>query len=208
MSKKRKDKPEAQDELREQLNSQQCMTLDGLFLLGWSLRFANRPGFEGQVPVVVSDDDCEIGLLDTEGKIVIDRTSKSIDEEESPEAALTEAADVWLETAETDLSEPAAEVIVSSSWVEKRRGEEPIPDNLEDYLNQHQINALRQIENFGWELKFVRRPLFQEPIAVIMNTDGDRIGTLESDGRIDLKENFDLREDTESGSGEKAVSEP
>jgi hypothetical protein len=187
------------EELRKQLNAEQRMTLGELELLGWSLKFVRRPLFQDPVPVVVSDDDDEIGLLDPDGKIVIDKTRDY-------RAGHETAVDMGLtgETAEEMAGETAAEAVETSveevvmatetSWMEKRKGEAAVPDNLEDYLNVTQVNALRQIENFGWELKFVRRPLFQEPIAVIINTDGDRIGTLEPDGRIDLHQEFNLRE--------------
>ncbi|NNJ94185.1 MAG: hypothetical protein HKP57_05525, partial [Halobacteria archaeon] len=176
------------DDLREQLNAEQRMTLGELELLGWTLKFVRRPLFQDPVPVVVSDDKEEIGLLDADGKIVIDKTDNY--REQRGDADMGAAVEV------VDITVEEVELATEPDWMEKRTGESPVPDNLEDFLNQAQINALRQIENFGWELKFVRRPLFQEPIAVIINTDGDRVGTLEADGRIDLQQNFELRQGT------------
>lgn len=176
------------DALREQLNAEQRMTLSELELLGWTLKFVRRPLFQGPVPVVVSEDKEEIGLLDADGKIVIDNTDNY--REQRGDADMGAAVEVMEITVEE------VELATEPDWMEKRTGESAVPDNLEDYLNQAQIKALRQIENFGWELKFVRRPLFQEPIAVIINTDGDRVGTLEADGRIDLQQNFELRQGT------------
>ncbi len=176
------------DALREQLNAEQRMTLSELELLGWSLKFVRRPLFQDPVPVVVSDDKEEIGLLDADGKIVIDNTDNY--REQRGDADMGAAVEVMEITVEE------VELATEPDWMEKRTGESAVPDNLEDYLNGEQIKALRQIENFGWELKFVRRPLFQEPIAVIINTDGDRVGTLEADGRIDLQQNFELRQGT------------
>lgn len=187
---KRTGSAESQEDLRELLNPQQRMTLGELEMLGWSLKFVRRPLFQEPVPVVVSDDDSEIGLLDPDGKIIIDKNSSLRNDDNRPVVASATTDEAAVET------ETTAEAVVSSSWVEKRKGESPVPEDLEEYLNPQQLRALHQIQNFGWELKFVRRPLFQEPIAVIMNNDGDRIGTLEADGRIDLKDNFDLREGT------------
>ncbi len=52
-----------------------------------------------------------------------------------------------------------------------------------------------RIENFGWQLKFIRRPLFQAPLVVVENAVGRSIGVLEEDGEINLKtEKFLLRE--------------
>ncbi|MGB5259253.1 MAG: hypothetical protein WBO34_01885 [Gammaproteobacteria bacterium] len=194
---KRKDDQASIEDLRAQLNAEQRMTLGELELLGWSLKFVRRPLFQDPVPVVVSDDNDEIGLLDPDGKIIIDKTRDYRHGLEA-EADMGLTEETAGETAAKIVETSVEEVVMASEpeWMEKRSGEAPVPDNLEDYLNDVQVKALRQIENFGWELKFVRRPLFQEPIAVIINTDGDRVGTLEPDGRIDLHQNFDLREGT------------
>lgn len=181
------------DELRGQLNEEQRMTLGELELLGWTLKFVRMPLFQDPVPVVVSNDNSQIGMLDPEGKIVVDQ-ARGIREEE-PAIHDTDTDDVT-DFAEVSVeAEAEAESAAEEDWVEKRRGDSPVPDNLEDYLNGEQMTALRQIQAFGWELKFVRRPLFQEPIAVIINNDGDRLGTLEADGRIELRSDFNLREE-------------
>jgi hypothetical protein len=77
---------------------------------------------------------------------------------------------------------------------EKREGDEPVPDNATEMLNQLQILALRQIESFGWRLRFIRRPLFQDPVAVVADGDGVKIGILEEDGRINMQSDIKIRE--------------
>ena len=77
---------------------------------------------------------------------------------------------------------------------EKRKGEKPVPDNLESLLNQDQLLTLRQIESFGWQLRFVRRPLFQEPTPVVFNPTGDSIGILDEDGRLDIHAEIKIRD--------------
>ena len=76
---------------------------------------------------------------------------------------------------------------------EKRRGNKPVPDNLNEILNERQQHKLRQMEGFGWSLEFVRRPLFQDPTVVVRNAEGNRIGTLEKDGSIDMLPDIRLR---------------
>ncbi len=76
---------------------------------------------------------------------------------------------------------------------EKRKGEWPIPDNLEDVLNEMQLITLRKIEGFGWELRFVRRPIFQEAVPVVFNGEGDKIGILEEDGKLNLQSGIEYR---------------
>ena len=77
---------------------------------------------------------------------------------------------------------------------DKRKGEKPVPDNAIEMLNQDQILALRRLEAFGWQLKFIRRPLFQEPVAVVIDADGRKIGILEEDGRINMEPDIAVRE--------------
>ena len=75
----------------------------------------------------------------------------------------------------------------------KRNKSEPIPANLKEYLNDAQQAQLNTIESFGWSIKFVRRPLFQESVVVVTNPDGSSIGTLEEDGRLNLESAMEIR---------------
>lgn len=77
---------------------------------------------------------------------------------------------------------------------EKRKGEKPVPDDLDNYLNEEQREVLERIEAFGWHLKFIRRPLFQQPVAVVINSHGNSIGVLEEDGRLNIESDIILRD--------------
>ena len=77
---------------------------------------------------------------------------------------------------------------------DKRKGDKPVPDRLEDMLNDLQMLALHQMEGFGWQLRFVRRPLFQQPVSVVFSAGGEQIGILEEDGRINLEADIAVRE--------------
>ena len=77
---------------------------------------------------------------------------------------------------------------------DKRNSDLPVPDNIKDYLTDAQSAELHHIESFGWTLKYVRRPLFQERVVVVLNPDGSSIGILEEDGRLNLESNIDTRE--------------
>ena len=76
---------------------------------------------------------------------------------------------------------------------EKRVGEKAIPDNVDDYLNDLQKVILDKINKFGWSLKFVRRPSNEEPIVVIQDQDGKKIGVMKEDGEIDFETGIELR---------------
>ena len=76
---------------------------------------------------------------------------------------------------------------------EKRKGERPVPESLQKYLNDAQMSELRTIENFGWKIKFVRRPLFQDPVVIVAHPDGSSICALEEDGTINHNPDIILR---------------
>jgi hypothetical protein len=76
---------------------------------------------------------------------------------------------------------------------DKRNGSEPIPDHHYTYLTQEQKTQLKKIEGFGWQLKFIRRPLFKPVTVVVMNSDSDSIGVLEEDGRLNLEPDVNIR---------------
>ena len=67
------------------------------------------------------------------------------------------------------------------------------PPNIDSMLNQDQKNALRSIENFGWQLAFVRRPAFQTPMFVVKSPDDVRHAVLEEDGAINMHPSLVLR---------------
>jgi hypothetical protein len=77
---------------------------------------------------------------------------------------------------------------------EKRQGGPPIPANFEAALSPEQLITLRQIENFGWKVEFIRRPLFEESVVVVSNPDGRKIGILENDGRLNMHPDIKLRD--------------
>ncbi len=65
---------------------------------------------------------------------------------------------------------------------ERRRGMRSIPNGLESYLNASQIDTLQEVSGFGWELKYVRRPLFMEPVPILYNQSMDRYAVMDIDG--------------------------
>lgn len=76
---------------------------------------------------------------------------------------------------------------------DKRKNIAPIPEDIEAHLNESQLCRLRSIEGFGWQLKFIRRPLFQIPVIVVVNAEGTELGVLEEDGSLDLEPSIELR---------------
>jgi len=76
---------------------------------------------------------------------------------------------------------------------EKRERKKPLPPNVKKFLNDAQQSQLSTIEGFGWNLKFIRRPLFQNPVVVVVSPDGHSVGILEDDGRLNLEPDIEIR---------------
>ena len=56
---------------------------------------------------------------------------------------------------------------------------------LRAQLNDDQLMTLRDLERFGWELKFVRRPPFQDAVPVVFDADRRTFCVLRPDGTLD-----------------------
>ncbi|HEY5851584.1 MAG TPA: hypothetical protein VIT62_12570 [Lysobacter sp.] len=58
-------------------------------------------------------------------------------------------------------------------------------DALRAGLTEAQVKALGALEHFQWTLQFVRRPLFQDPVPVLVDRDRRRCVALRPDGTLD-----------------------
>ncbi|QCO68570.1 hypothetical protein E5843_13745 [Luteimonas yindakuii] len=77
---------------------------------------------------------------------------------------------------------------------ERRTSPDIDQDALRAALTPAQRAALPLLERFGWELRFVRRPLFMEPVPVLFDRDGKRWVSLEADGTVNENSGFKLRD--------------
>jgi hypothetical protein len=64
---------------------------------------------------------------------------------------------------------------------------------LRSGLTPAQRNALVVMEGFQWKLAFVRRPLFRDPMPVLVDRSGDRCVVIEADGSINERPALRLR---------------
>ncbi|MDQ3495311.1 MAG: hypothetical protein M3485_07300 [Pseudomonadota bacterium] len=77
----------------------------------------------------------------------------------------------------------------------ERRKPEPLDiATLRAALTPAQAKALETLEQFHWTLKFVRRPMFLDPISVIVDHAGKRHAVLEADGSINESPGFHIRD--------------
>lgn len=76
---------------------------------------------------------------------------------------------------------------------ERRNPDHDPVSALKRELNDDQRDTLAQLERFGWTLKFVRHPLFQEPVGVIMNPDTHTYAVIEPNGTLNEKAGLNFR---------------
>lgn len=65
--------------------------------------------------------------------------------------------------------------------------------SLRAQLNDQQRLTLQELEHFGWELKFVRRPPFMEAIPVVLDRSRKRFAVIRADGSLDSNPGFHIR---------------
>ena len=77
----------------------------------------------------------------------------------------------------------------------ERRGTAPDdPLALRRGLTPDQLKAIETLEQFRWTLKFVRRPMFQDPVPVVFDRDGQRYAVVRGDGTLDESPGFRIRD--------------
>lgn len=64
---------------------------------------------------------------------------------------------------------------------------------LKRELNENQLATLNSLEHFGWELKFIRHKLFQDPIAVVFDGSREKFAVLQVDGTLNENPGFEIR---------------
>lgn len=61
-------------------------------------------------------------------------------------------------------------------------------------LTDRQLATLDTMANFGWTLRFVRRPMFQPPIPVAFDRNTKRFVVIEADGSVDEDPGLQIRD--------------
>jgi len=69
----------------------------------------------------------------------------------------------------------------------------PDPEVLSEGLNPAQRKTLAELEHFHWTLRFVRRPMFKDPVPVLFDRDNERYLVIEPDGSITENPDIALR---------------
>ena len=76
---------------------------------------------------------------------------------------------------------------------DRRKSDRPIAGANTHGLNPVQSATLVELEHFGWELKFVRRPLFQPIVPVVFDPGRTHYAVLRPDGTLDEHPQIQIR---------------
>jgi len=76
---------------------------------------------------------------------------------------------------------------------ERRKSAAPPAHALERQLNEAQRATLRSLERFGLTLAFVRRPMFQPAVGVVLDAAKLSYLVIEPDGSVNEQVQLDLR---------------
>lgn len=77
---------------------------------------------------------------------------------------------------------------------DRRASDQDTLTRLRALLNEDQRMTLAELERFGWELRFVRRPLFQPSIPVVADATRKTFAVLEADGTLNEQPGFNIRD--------------
>lgn len=78
---------------------------------------------------------------------------------------------------------------------ERRKDQQRTAREMRADLNDAQKETLTDLERFGWQLKFVRRPIFQPSVPVVFDGDRKTYAILEPDGTLNEHPGFEIRHD-------------
>lgn len=76
---------------------------------------------------------------------------------------------------------------------ERRQPHSPPNAALRAQLNEEQLMTLRELERFGWELRFVRRRPFQDLVPIVVDGDRKSFSILNADGTLEDNPDIKLR---------------
>ena len=76
---------------------------------------------------------------------------------------------------------------------ERRSAQPHSSRELRQELSEAQRDTLGELERYGWELKFIRHPLFQDIVPVVFDPDRNHFAVIRADGTLDENPGFDIR---------------
>ena len=68
--------------------------------------------------------------------------------------------------------------------IERRVGLDAIPNDIKSRMTKLQRNTLAKLRGVGWSIQFVRRPLYEDQVIVLVDSSGEQQAVLQEDGSI------------------------
>jgi len=68
--------------------------------------------------------------------------------------------------------------------IERRVGLDTIPNDIKSRMTKLQRNTLAKLRGVGWSIQFVRRPLYDDQVIVLVDSSGEQQAVLQEDGSI------------------------
>lgn len=81
----------------------------------------------------------------------------------------------------------------ASASQERRRGEPPIPAEMDSLLTSSQQQGLDQVMSFGWQLAFIRHPMLQDVTVVVTPDGGETYAKITSEGELEFDPDLRVR---------------
>ena len=77
--------------------------------------------------------------------------------------------------------------------IERRVGLDAIPEDIKSRMTKPQRETLARLRGIGWSIKFVRRPLYQDQVIVLVDASGEQHAVLKEDGSVIHNASFTVR---------------
>ena len=63
-------------------------------------------------------------------------------------------------------------------------GLDAIPKDIKSYMTKLQRDTLARLRVVGWSIQFVRRPLYEDQVILLVDSSGEQQAVLQEDGSI------------------------
>jgi hypothetical protein len=68
--------------------------------------------------------------------------------------------------------------------LERRVGLDAIPKDIKSHMTKMQRDTIARLRAVGWSIQFVRRPLYEDQVIVLVDSSGEQQAVLQEDGSI------------------------
>ncbi|MFW2440156.1 MAG: hypothetical protein ACN4GR_12375 [Arenicellales bacterium] len=70
--------------------------------------------------------------------------------------------------------------------LERRNRKPAVPSSFMVHLNTDQLKTYIQIQTYGWQMHFIRRPLLGKNTVAMINSAGTKVGVIKPNGSFSI----------------------